>query len=69
MNYRITFNRIAFIGWSTIAVIFFMCSITPNNEQAEFLFIARIDYDVGASSVAIGDLNGNSDLELVTDGV
>ena len=66
MNYRKTFNRITLIAWSTIAVIFFMCSITLNNAQAKFLFNTRIDYSAGdgPSSVAIGDLNGDGNLDL-----
>ena len=66
MNYRKTYNRIILIAWSTIAVIFFMCSVTMNNAQAKFLFKARIDYDAGDGprSVAIGDLNGDGDLDL-----
>ena len=66
MNYRKTFNRIILIAWSTIAVIFFMWSITLNNAQAKFLFKARIDYGAGDGpcSVAIGDLNGDGDLDL-----
>ena len=70
MNYRKTFNRITLIAWSTIAVIFFMGSITLNNAQAKFLFKARIDYDTGAgpSSVAIGDLNGDANPDLAVAG-
>ena len=44
MNYRKTLSRITLIAWSTIAVIFFMCSITLTNAQAKFLFKANIDY-------------------------
>ena len=66
MNYRNIFSRITIIAWSTIAVIFLMCSITLNNAQAKILFEARIDYGIGDSysSVAIGDLNGDAKPDL-----
>jgi FG-GAP-like repeat len=66
MNYRKTFNRIILIAWGTIVVLFFMCSITSNNAQAKIIFKARVDYDTGQfpSSVAIGHLNGDGDLDL-----
>jgi hypothetical protein len=66
MNCRKISNRITLIAWRTIAVIFFMCVITLNNAQAQFLFEARIDYNTGVhpSSVAIGDLNGDDHQDL-----
>jgi hypothetical protein len=66
MNYRKTFKGIILIAWSTIAVIFFMCSITLNNAQAEFLFKVRIDFDAGNRpySIAIGDFNRDDDPDL-----
>jgi hypothetical protein len=66
MNYRKTFSRIILIAWSTFAVIFFMCSISLNNTQANSLFKAKIDYDVSKQphSVAIGDLNGDGKKDL-----
>ena len=58
MNYRKTFNRIILIAWSTVAVIFLMCSIALNNAQAKFLFKVGIFYNTGDGpcSVAIGEL-------------
>ena len=66
MNYRKVFNHITRIGWTTIAVTFVMCTITPNNAQAKFLFEARVDYDAGGSpySVAVGDLDGDANPDL-----
>jgi len=66
MTYRKTFSRIILIAWSTIVVIFLMCSIILNNAQAKSLFKPRIEYDAGHNpiSVAIGDLNGDGHLDL-----
>ena len=72
VSYRKSFNRITLIAWSTIAVIFLMCSIILNNAQAKFLFKASIEYGAGVEprSVAIGDLNGdaNPDLAVANEG-
>ena len=51
MNCRKTSNRITLIAWRTIAVIFFMCSITLTNAQAQFLFEARIDYSNHSNAI------------------
>jgi hypothetical protein len=66
MSHSDTFSPITLIAWSTIAAIFFMCSITLNNAQANFLFKPKIDYDAGKQpqSVAIGDLNGDGHPDL-----
>ena len=66
MNYRITFSRITLIVWSTIAVIFVICSITLNRAEAVSLFNPAVNYGAGddPSSVAIGDLNGDGKLDL-----
>ena len=43
-----------------------MCSITLNNAQAQFLFKAGVVYDAGIMphSVAIGDMNGDGNMDL-----
>ena len=66
MNYRRIVSRMTIIALSTIAVILFMWSITQNNAQAKFLFEASISYGAGSGphSVAIGDLNGDGELDL-----
>ena len=67
MNCRKTINRIILYCWSLIAVVLCICSITLSNAHSAFLFKASIAYDAGndPSSVAIGDLNGDGNPDLV----
>ena len=66
MDCQKAFNRITLISWSTVIVFFFMFSIVLRNAQANLLFGPRIECSVGYDpiSVAIGDLNGDSFLDL-----
>jgi len=66
MNYQKTLSRIILIARSTIAVFLVMWSIAPHMTEANSLFKPTMHYDTGQwpSSVAIGDLNGDSYLDL-----
>lgn len=69
MYNRKSLYRNTLIAWGTITAIFSMYSINLNNAQAEFLFETRIDHDAGGVSAAIGDLDGDGNMDIVTDGV
>lgn len=66
MNYRKIFNRINLIAWSTIAAIGVMCSIAQHTAEAGLLLKPAVHYDAGKwpCSVAIGDLNGDTNPDL-----
>ena len=66
MNYRKSFSRIILIAWSTIAAIFLMWSIALHTAEADSLFYPPVNYGSGLEprSVAIGDLDGDDDLDL-----
>ena len=53
------FKRVNFFGWSVLAMMFAMFCIVPHMAEA-------VNYGVGNGprSVAIGDLNGDNDMDL-----
>ena len=66
MNNRKSIHHITLIAWSTVILFFSIFYISLRNAQANLLFGPKIDYNVGYDpiSVAIGDLNGDSFLDL-----
>ena len=65
MNYPKTFSLLILIAWRALFVISVISFITPNISEAQ-LFNPAVNYDASEApySVAIGDLNGDGDLDL-----
>jgi hypothetical protein len=66
MNYQNTLSRIIQISWGTIAVILILLTIGLHNVEADSLFYPAVNYYAGdgPKSVAIGDLNGDSNQDI-----